>query len=85
MGWAIGVSLAELKTPFSDRLIGEGDTATGHHLFDIAKAQGEAKVEPDAMTDDFGREAMATVSRDRSMYQRIMRYEYSGCTLCWLT
>jgi hypothetical protein len=41
---AVGISLPELETPFSDGLIGEGDTAAGHHLFDIAEAQGEAKI-----------------------------------------
>lgn len=82
---AVGISLAELEAPFSDGFVSEDDAATGHQLFDIAVAQREAKVEPDAMTDYFGGEAMATVSWDRSVHQRIMRYEYSPCTFCWLT
>ena len=49
---AVGISLTELKGPLSDGLISERHAATGHHLFDIAETQREAKVEPDAMTDD---------------------------------
>src|SRR5882724_3259137 len=60
----VGVSLTELKAPFSDSLIRKGDTATGHQFFDIAKAQREAKVEPDAMTDDLRGKAMTMIKRD---------------------
>src|SRR5450432_4592124 len=55
---AVRISLTELEGPFSDRLISERHAATGHHLFDISETQREAKVEPDAMTDDFRREPM---------------------------
>jgi hypothetical protein len=41
---AVRINLTELEAPFSDCLIAEGDTAAGHHLFDIAKAQSEAKI-----------------------------------------
>jgi hypothetical protein len=70
---AVGISLAELEAPFSDYFVSKDDAATGHQLFDIAEAQREAKVEPNAMTNYFGVVAMATVSWDRSVHQRIMR------------
>jgi hypothetical protein len=61
---AVGISLTELKAPFSDRLIRKGDTATGYQFFDIARAQREAKVEPDGMTDDLSGKAMTMIKRD---------------------
>jgi hypothetical protein len=61
----VGLSLTELEAPFSDGLIRKGDTATGHQFFDIAKAQREAKVEPDAMTDDLRGKAMTMIKRER--------------------
>jgi len=33
------------------------------HFFNIAEAQGEAKVQPNTMTDDFGMEAMTMIKR----------------------
>jgi hypothetical protein len=41
--------------------MGEGDAADEHHLFNVAKAQREAKIEPDTMTDDLGGEAMTII------------------------
>ena len=46
---SVGVSLTELKAPFSDSLIAEGDATHRYHLFHIAEAQGEAKIQPNAM------------------------------------
>ena len=62
---AVGVSLTELKAPFPNSLIAEGDSAAGHHLFDIAEAQGKAKIQPNAMTYDLGGETMAMVESNR--------------------
>jgi DNA-binding Lrp family transcriptional regulator len=45
-------AFAELEAPFSDGLVSEGDAAHGRHLFDIAEAHGQAKIQPDAMVDD---------------------------------
>ena len=61
---AVSVRLTLLEAPFSDCLIRKGDTGTGHQFFDIAKAQREAKVEPDAMTDDLRGNAMTMIKRD---------------------
>ena len=41
----VGISMPGLEAPFSDGSISEGDAA---------KAQSKAKVQPNAMTDDFG-------------------------------
>jgi hypothetical protein len=41
----VRINLAELEAPFSDRLIGESDTAHRQHFFNIAEAQGEAEVQ----------------------------------------
>jgi hypothetical protein len=38
--------------------ITENNTAHRQHLCNIAEAQGEAKVQPNGMTNDLGREAM---------------------------
>jgi transcriptional regulator with GAF, ATPase, and Fis domain len=75
---AVGVSLTELETPFSDRLIRKADTPTGHQFFDIAKAQREAKVEPDAMTDDLSGKAMTMIKRDGA-HPCSMPHERADC------
>jgi len=76
--------LTELETPFSDRLIRKGDTATGHQFFDIAKAQREAKVEPDAMADDLSGKAMKMIKRDGA-HPCSMPHERADCLLGQLT
>ena len=43
-----GVEATELLTPFPDGLIRQRHTASSHHLFDIAIAQREPKIQPDA-------------------------------------
>ena len=43
MAQAISVSLTELKAPFSDCLIAEGDAAQRQHLFDIAGTPGRSE------------------------------------------
>ncbi len=58
---AFGVASAESLAPCSDRLVGHGDAAFGHQFLDIAIADGEPKIQPDAVADDFGREAVAAV------------------------
>ena len=74
----VGISLTELETPFSDRLILKGDPATGHQFFDIAKAQREAKVEPDAMTDDLSGKGMTMIKRDGA-HPCSMPHERADC------
>ena len=54
---------AESLAPCPDRLVGHGDAALGHQFLDIAIADGEPKVQPHAMADDFWRKAITTVRR----------------------
>ena len=72
MTQVVGISLTELEAPFSDSLIGEGDSAYGHHLFNVAEAQREAEIEPDTMTDDLSGKPVATIQRRRDIHQLIM-------------
>jgi hypothetical protein len=51
--------LAELQGPAANGLVAGLNTAPGHHLLDIPKAEGEPEVEPNGQTDDVGREPMA--------------------------
>ncbi|HEY3038822.1 MAG TPA: hypothetical protein VGJ66_08805 [Pyrinomonadaceae bacterium] len=59
----VSIGLAKLEAPFSDGFVSENHAAHRQHLFNIAEAQGEEKVQPNAMTDDFGREAMTIIKR----------------------
>ena len=53
----------EFATPQSDRLVGHGDAALGEQVFDIPEAEGEPMIEPHGVTDDLGREAVASIQR----------------------
>ena len=44
---------AELDAPKPNRLVGNRDAALGEKVFYIPKAETEAVVEPNGMTDDF--------------------------------
>ena len=57
----ISVCLTELERPFTDRFVSYDHPTNGHDLFNVAKAQSEAEVEPHSVADDFSREAMAAV------------------------
>jgi hypothetical protein len=48
----IGIRLPELLAPLPDRFVGDGDSTSEQQLFDIAIAEAEAIVQPDAMADD---------------------------------
>src|SRR5258705_4601303 len=43
--------------------VSHDNPAFGHHLFDISVAQAEAKVQPDAVADDLGREPATVTTR----------------------
>jgi hypothetical protein len=57
----IGIRLPKLPAPVTHRFIGQGDAACGHELFDIAVAETEAEIQPDAVTDDLCRKPMALI------------------------
>jgi hypothetical protein len=52
----------ELKHPSPHRFVGDVEPSFGQQFLDIAIAQGEAKIAPDRVLDDLGREAMAVVA-----------------------
>src|SRR5882672_8594429 len=56
---------SEFEHPTANALVGEVKAALGKQLFDIAIAQGEAKVQPHGVLDDDRRKTMPAI-RDRS-------------------
>src|SRR5262245_13061387 len=58
----IGVGLPKFPTPFADSLVRHDDAAFEQEFFHVAVAQGEAIVEPDAMTDNFPGKAVVLVT-----------------------
>ncbi len=52
----------ERATPPSNRLIGDSDAPLGQEVLNISKTEVEAKVEPDRVSDDVWREAIAVVA-----------------------
>ena len=49
-----GVGRSEFLTPVSDCFVGDQDSSLRKQVFYISKAQGEAMVQPDSVTDDLG-------------------------------
>src|SRR5215470_8092618 len=58
----IGVGLPKFPAPFADRFVGHDDAAFEQEFLHVAVAQGEAIVEPDAVTDDFTGKAVILVT-----------------------
>ena len=61
----IGVLLAKRAAPLPDRFIGHDDAAGEQQLFDVAVAETEAEVQPNAMADDLSWKAVMLVSISR--------------------
>jgi hypothetical protein len=61
----MGIRLAELPAPLPDGFIGHNDAPGEQPLFDIAIAETEAEVQPDAMADDLNWEAVVLVPISR--------------------
>jgi hypothetical protein len=57
----IRIRLAELAAPLPDGFIGHDNPTGEQQFFDIAVAETEAEVQPNAMADDLGREAVMFV------------------------
>ena len=53
----------ESPTPLADSFVGDGDAALGEQILHIPEAEAEAVVEPDGVTDNVGREAVAVIAR----------------------
>ena len=58
----IRIILPKLQTPLADGFMGDVDAALKQELLHVAIAQGEAIVEPDAMTVDLTGEAVVFVA-----------------------
>jgi hypothetical protein len=56
----LGEQRPELQHPSSDRFIGDVQPALGQQIFDIAEAEGEAKVPPHRVPDDVSWELVAS-------------------------
>ncbi len=52
---------SELAAPTADCLVTQINTAPGKQVFDIAKTQRKAKMEPDGVLFDLGWKAMASI------------------------
>jgi len=59
---ASGIVWTELLAPSTDCLVGDDDAALEQHLLDQREAQWESEIEPDGMSDDLRREAVAPVA-----------------------
>jgi hypothetical protein len=53
---------AELQAPLSNGFVGHDDAAFGEQFFHFTKAQAEAMIQPDGVTDDCGRKTMTLVA-----------------------
>src|SRR5262249_58673738 len=58
----MGVVLPTLAPPWADGCVGHQDAACAQELFHVAGAQGEARGEPDPVTDDCARTAVVLVT-----------------------
>ena len=54
---------SELGAPLADGLMADLDPAFGEEILNITKAEMEPKVQPDGVSDDLGREAVASIRR----------------------
>jgi len=57
----LGIGSAKLVRPIANGFVSHDNPAFGHHLFDISVAQAEAKIQPDAVADDLGREPATVI------------------------
>jgi hypothetical protein len=57
----IGIPLAELAAPLSNRFVSHRDTAGEEELFHVAIAEAKPEIQPDGVADDLGRKAMILV------------------------
>ena len=54
---------AELGAPLADGLMADDDPAFGEEILNVTKAEMKAKIQPDGVSDDLGREAVAPIRR----------------------
>ena len=54
---------AEFGAPLADSLMADDDATLGKQILNVAEAEVEAKAQPYRMSDDLGREAVASIGR----------------------
>ncbi len=57
----ISVDLSKLETSFADSFIGDLNVPIQHHFLNISKAEREGVVQPNAVSDDLGRDAVSFI------------------------
>ena len=57
----LGVEPAELERPAPDCLVTDLDAARGQQLLDVAKAEGEAEIQPHGLADHFSRKSVSPI------------------------
>ena len=65
------VGAPELETPLPDRLVTDDDATFGEEILGIPEAEAEPMVEPDGVSDDLARVAIASVRIGRLHLQII--------------
>lgn len=70
----IGIGLTKREAPFPDRFIGHSNSSLCQKLFNIAKTQGEGKIQPGSVTDNFRWEAVAFVMGSRCWRIHAIKY-----------
>ena len=60
---APSVRATKFQTPQANGFMGEQYPAFQHHFLDIAKAQAEAEIQPNAVGNDLGGETLSPVAR----------------------
>jgi len=53
----------ELGAPLADRFMANDDASLGEQFLNVAEAEMETTIQPDGVSDDLRREAIATVRR----------------------
>ena len=58
----------ELRAPPADCLVGHNDSSFGEQILDISETDSESVVQPDCVTDDFGRKTVAVIAGSRGFH-----------------
>ncbi len=54
---------AEFGAPLADGLVADDDATLAEQILHVAEAEVKAEVQPDGVSDDLGREAVASIGR----------------------
>jgi hypothetical protein len=59
----VGIGAAELLSPFPHRFVGDDDPSVSKHIFDHAKTEWKAIIQPHCLSDDLSGETMTVIKR----------------------